>query len=147
MSANAPFWLERPLESFTSGEWELLCDGCGKCCLHKLEDEETALVHYTDIACRLLDPETCRCSRYARRWKSVPDCLQLTPALVREISWLPGTCAYRLLSEGKPLPSWHPLVSGDPESVHRAGISTRGRVVSERNVDDDYEDHIVTWPE
>ncbi len=146
MTTSPPFWLEKPLESFTPEEWESVCDGCGRCCLHKLEDEETALVHYTNIACRLLDLESCRCSKYARRWRSVPDCLQLTPAHARTISWLPSTCAYRLLAEGKPLPAWHPLLSNDPDAVHRAGVSARGRVVSERQAGD-YEDHLVTWPE
>ena len=146
MSSSSSFWLEKPLEAFTPEEWESVCDGCGRCCLHKLEDEETALVHYTNIACRLLDLETCRCSKYERRRKSVPDCIQLTPELVRSISWLPSTCSYRLLAEGKPLPNWHPLLSNDPEAVHRAGVSVKGRVVSECQ-SGDYEDHLVTWPE
>ncbi len=146
MSPPSSFWLEKPLEAFTPEEWESVCDGCGRCCLHKLEDEETALVHYTNIACRLLDLETCRCSKYERRRKSVPDCIQLTPELVRSISWLPSTCSYRLLAEGKPLPDWHPLLGNDPEAVHRAGVSVKGRVVSECQ-SGDYEDHLVTWPE
>lgn len=129
----------------TAEEWESLCDGCGKCCLHKLEDEETGEIFYTEIACRLLDTGSCRCSNYARRKKMVPDCVKLGAEMVAELRWLPSTCAYRLLSEGKDLPWWHPLVSGDPETVHAAGISVRNRCVPERKAGD-YEDHIVTWP-
>lgn len=112
-------------------EWEALCDGCGKCCLHKLEDAGSGEVHYTGIACRLLDAASCACSDYPRRREHVPDCLTLTPRRVRQYRWLPVSCAYRRLHEGRGLAWWHPLVSGDPETVHRAGISARGRTVSE----------------
>jgi hypothetical protein len=129
----------------TRAEWESLCDGCGRCCLHKLRHEDTNEVSFTNVACRLLDTESCRCTDYVHRTKRVPDCVTLTPAEVREIDWLPPTCAYRLLAEEKPLAWWHPLVSGDPETVHRAGISVRGRCVSERQAGP-LEHHIVDWP-
>jgi len=132
MTASRPFWKRKRLEEMTEAEWESLCDGCGKCCLHKLEDSETGEVAYTAVACRLLDIHATRCSRYAERRRLVPDCTVLTAETVRSLPWLPKSCAYRLLAEGKDLEDWHPLVSGDPESVHRAGISVRGRVVSER---------------
>jgi uncharacterized cysteine cluster protein YcgN (CxxCxxCC family) len=130
----------------TVEEWESLCDGCGKCCLLKLEDEDTGEIEHTDVACRLLDLGTCRCRDYPRRKSLVPDCVILTPRNVQELRWMPSTCAYRLLAEGKDLPDWHPLVSGEEASVHRAGVSVLNRVVSESEVDDaDLEDHIVTW--
>jgi len=144
-SADAPFWQTKALDAMTPAEWESLCDGCGRCCAIKLEDEETGELFYTDIACRLFDDRTCRCGNYALRAKLVAGCVVLTPKTLPEIAhWMPTTCAYRLLHEGKPLQDWHPLVSGDPESVHAAGISLRGRVVPEYEVDEDeYEDHIV----
>jgi uncharacterized cysteine cluster protein YcgN (CxxCxxCC family) len=141
-----PFWHSTPLSAMTEEQWESLCDRCGRCCLHKVEDADTGQVHYTEVACRLLNLGTAQCKDYPGRWNHVPDCVQLSPAAMRHIQWLPSTCAYRLLSEGKPLAWWHPLVSGDPETVHRAGISVRGRVVAEARADLlDY--HIVTWPE
>ena len=146
MSVAADFWLKKPLKDLSLEEWELLCDGCGKCCLHKLENDVDGLVYYTDVSCRLLNTDTCRCRDYEHRMKEVPDCLQLNADNLPEIDWLPATCAYRLLFEGKPLPAWHPLVSGDPNSVHHAGISVQGRCVSETEVDD-LEDHVVIWPE
>src|SRR5215469_3259917 len=124
----APFWRRKSLEEMTATEWESLCDGCGRCCLVKLEDEDSGEIHFTDIGCKLLDGKTCRCLDYPRRHRRVLDCVKLTPAAVRELSWLPVTCAYRLVAEGKDLYSWHPLVSGSPESVHEAGVSVRGRV-------------------
>ena len=145
MSADQPFWNTKPLGAMTPSEWESLCDGCGRCCVIKLEDEETGDLHYTDVACRLFDDRTCRCGNYALRARLVKGCVVITPKTLPEIAhWMPPTCAYRLLHEGKPLYYWHPLVSGDPESVHAAGISLRGKVVAEYDVDeDDLEDHIV----
>jgi uncharacterized cysteine cluster protein YcgN (CxxCxxCC family) len=143
---DLPFWRRKTLEEMTRAEWESLCDGCGKCCLMKLEDIETGAISFTDVACRLLDVGTCRCKRYAERKKLVPDCIQLTPALARSVDWLPSSCAYRLLAEGHDLYWWHPLVSGDPETVHLAGVSARGRAVPEGR-GHDLEDRIVTWPE
>lgn len=142
---SPPFWRTKTLEEMSKDEWESLCDGCGKCCLHKLRDEDTDEVHHTNVACRLLDLETCRCSEYATRFRKVPDCVSLSPALLREIDWLPPSCAYRLVREGKDLPFWHPLRSGSDESVHEAGISGRGRIVSERDAAM-LEDHLVDWP-
>ncbi len=128
-------------------EWESLCDGCGRCCLVKLEDEDTGEILKTDIACKLFDAGTCRCADYPARQRKVDDCIKLTPEAARTLRWLPGTCAYRLLAEGKPLADWHPLVSGSAETVHTAGISVRGRTGgSERTVRlRDYVDHIVDW--
>jgi hypothetical protein len=123
-------------------EWESLCDHCGKCCLHKLEDAETGELFYTNVACRLLDLKNCRCTRYAERTRLVPDCLRLNPENVRQLDWLPATCAYRLLAQGQDLPHWHPLVSGNARSVHRAGVSVRCWAVSEDQVRD-LEDHAL----
>lgn len=144
--SEEPFWRRKTLAEMTRREWEQLCDGCGKCCLHKLEDEDTGQVLQTNVACRLLDLGSCRCSDYAHRKTKVPDCLRLTPTMVGKLTWLPSTCGYRLVAEGRDLAWWHPLVSGDPETVHQAGISVRGRAVSERRVDD-LEDYIVDWPD
>ena len=143
-----PFWRRKTLEQMTGPEWESLCDGCGRCCLNKLEDEDTGRIYFTDVGCKLLDPEGCRCTDYDNRSDKVPDCVRLTPKEVRRISWLPPTCGYRLVAAGRDLYWWHPLVSGDPDSVHAAGISVRGRVTeSEDDVPDDkLEDHIVSWP-
>jgi uncharacterized cysteine cluster protein YcgN (CxxCxxCC family) len=145
---DEPFWRRKTLREMTDAEWESLCDGCGRCCLVKLEEEETEKIYFTDVGCQLLDCDTCRCSDYPNRQARVSDCVRLTPDVVEEIGWLPPTCAYRLLAEGKDLPWWHPLVSGDPATVHAAGISIRGRVVDrEDDVDPDaLDDRIVAWP-
>jgi len=144
-----PFWKRKPLEKMTKSEWESVCDGCGKCCLVKLEDADDATrTYFTSVGCRLLDGETCGCRNYPNRTAEVHDCVQLTPRNVKKIVWLPPTCGYRLLAQGHDLYWWHPLVSGDPETVHAAGISVRGRVkASEEEVpDDELEDWIVSWP-
>ncbi|HEX8528115.1 YcgN family cysteine cluster protein [Allosphingosinicella sp.] len=138
---TGPFW-EKPLASLDRGEWESLCDGCGKCCLHKIEDEASGEVQPTNVACRLLDRHSCRCSSYRTRRTLVPDCIRLDPTNVARFAWLPSTCAYRLRAEGKDLPEWHPLLTGDPESVHRAGMSVRGWTVSEDQAGD-LEHHLV----
>ena len=145
--AETPFW-EKPLSDLTRAQWEKLCDGCGRCCLVKLEDEDTGAIHHTSIACKLLDQESCRCGDYKNRREHVPDCIRLTLAKLQTIQWLPPTCAYVLRNEGKPLPPWHPLISGDPDSVHDAGVSVRDKVeASEEEVDDeDTPDFIRTWP-
>lgn len=129
-----PFWRTKTLEEMSPGEWESLCDGCGRCCLVKLEDEDSGTVELTRIACRLLDHSTCRCSDYSNRFARVHDCIKIDAAKVREIDWLPATCAYRLVGEGKDLAWWHPLVSSDPNTVHEAGISVRGWAISEAKV-------------
>jgi uncharacterized protein len=147
-SANPPFWKTKTLEQMTSAEWESLCDGCGRCCLVKLEDEDTGDIHFTDIGCKLLDARSCRCQDYARRRRRVKDCVKLTPAAVRTLGWLPRTCAYRLLAEGRDLAWWHPLISGTPETVHEAGVSVRGRVNGDETEipTEFWPDHIVKWP-
>ncbi len=145
MAATDPFWRRKTLGAMSRPEWESLCDGCGRCCLHKLRDGETEELLWTHVACRLLDGQSCQCSDYANRRARVPDCVKLTPAKVAAIDWLPPTCAYRLIAEGRDLPWWHPLVSGDPETVHKAGVSVRGRTVAEREAGA-LEDHVVPWP-
>jgi uncharacterized protein len=136
------FWEDIPLEKLDRAQWEALCDGCGKCCLHKLEDEDTGALHATNIACRLLDTHAGRCSDYRHRHAYVSECVRLNAGNVNTIPWLPRTCAYRLRAEGEPLPDWHYLVSGDREAVHRAGESTRGWTVSE-DLAGDFEHHLV----
>jgi uncharacterized cysteine cluster protein YcgN (CxxCxxCC family) len=135
------FW-EKPLESLDRAEWEALCDGCGKCCLHKVEDDATGEIHGTNVACKLLDRETGRCSNYRGRRVHVPDCVRLTASGVGRLAWLPSTCAYRLRAEGKALPQWHYLLCGDREAVHRAGMSVRGWTVAEHEAGD-LEHHLV----
>lgn len=143
---EVPFWERKTLEDMTTAEWESLCDGCGRCCTHKLEDEDTGEVFATQIACQLLDCEQCLCSDYPNRLEQVPDCLQVTPEIARTATWLPRSCAYRRVAEGRGLAWWHHLVSGSRETVHTAGVSVRGRVMPEQSINpDDYEEHIVTW--
>lgn len=141
------FWT-LPLGRLTPAEWEALCDGCGKCCLNKLEYEDTGELEFTSVACRLLDGETCRCSRYENRRDFVPECVQLTPKSIRKIAyWMPRSCAYRLRYEGKPLEDWHYLISGSRDTVHEAGISVRGRTVSETAVpEEDWDQYIIEEP-
>jgi hypothetical protein len=136
------FWETVPLDRMSRAQWESLCDSCGKCCLHKLEDEDSGELMPTNVACRLLDRRTGRCGDYRNRRAYVPECVRLTPRLVRTLDWLPSTCAYRLLDEGKPLYDWHPLISGDPESVKRAGQSVSGWTVSEDEAGD-LDHHLV----
>jgi len=145
MTDSAPFWEAKSLAEMTDAEWESLCDGCGKCCLNKLIDDDTDEILHTDVACRLLDLDSCRCRDYANRRSEVPDCQVLTANAIAGFRWLPSTCAYRVLSEGRPLPDWHPLLTGDPETVHRAGISVRDRAFSEDDILD-LESRIVEWP-
>jgi uncharacterized cysteine cluster protein YcgN (CxxCxxCC family) len=139
-----PFWKTKPLEQLSREEWESLCDGCGRCCLFKFQDEDTEEVFYTNVACKLFDRHAARCTRYLERSVLVPSCLTLDTDLVHKLNWMPETCAYRLLAEGKDLPGWHPLVSGDQASVIRAGISMRGRVILENEIDmDKLEEYII----
>ena len=142
------FWNTKQLNEMSSAEWESLCDGCGRCCLHKLEDINTGLYFYTNVACRLLDSETCRCSNYPQRRFLVSDCMLLSPADSDQYNWLPTSCAYRRIAEGKELEWWHPLVSGNPETVHEACVSVRGRIVKENAVSaEQLENHIISWIE
>ena len=147
MTDSAPFWKTKSLTEMTREEWEQLCDGCGRCCLNKLEDDDSGQFLYTRAACKLLDLKTCRCSDYANRAKRVSDCVTLTPENVRSLGWLPATCAYRLIDEGKPLAWWHPLVSGRPGTVDEAGISVSHDAYSEEGISvDDLVDHIWKLP-
>jgi hypothetical protein len=146
--AEVPFWRRKTLEQMTDSEWDSLCDGCGRCCLNKLEEEETGRTFYTDVGCRLLDGDSCRCRDYSNRLEAVEDCVRLTPEALKTINWLPPSCAYVLIGAGKDLYWWHPLVSGDPETVHAAGVSVKGRMrATEATVPDaELEDYIVSWP-
>ena len=145
---DIPFWRRKAMKDMTAAEWESLCDGCARCCLNKLQEEGSDRTYYTDVGCRLLDGQTCRCRNYPGRAAEVHDCVQLTPRNINRISWLPPTCGYKLVAAGRDLYWWHPLVSGDPETVHQAGVSVRGKVgACETDVPDDkLEDHIVSWP-
>lgn len=142
------FWETVPMKKMTGKEWEALCDGCGKCCLNKLEDEESGRVELTRVACQLLDDSTCLCSNYENRHAYVPECIVLKPKNIdKHAYWMPHTCAYRLLWDGKSLFDWHPLISGDPETVHQAGVSIRGKTVAENTIsEDDWEDYIIEEP-
>jgi hypothetical protein len=141
------FWRNRRLSDLSRDEWEALCDGCGRCCLVKLEDEDTGELHHTNVACRLFDAGQCRCTKYERRHALVHDCVPLTPENIGDIKWLPPSCAYRLVDEGRDLAWWHPLVSGTADTVREAGASVHGRTLREQDVDEyDLEDHCVTWP-
>ena len=144
----AEWWQEKSLAQLSVTEWEALCDGCAKCCLHKLEDADSGEVFYTKVRCRYLDEQTCRCTDYDNRSVLVPHCIQLRPDEIQDLDWLPSTCAYRLRAAGQPLPDWHPLVTGDASTVHSAGISIRGRAISDEYVHPDgYDEHIVQWVE
>lgn len=145
MTDPLPFWQTTPLQDMTASQWESLCDGCGRCCLNKLRDEDTDDIVWTDVSCRLLDTDTCRCTDYEKRHRRVPDCVSLTPELLDDIDWLPPSCAYRLLHDGLDLPEWHPLRSGTSETVIKAGASAGGRCISERRAGM-LEDHIADWP-
>jgi len=147
IATGIKFWQTKSLSQMSDDEWEALCDGCARCCLNKLEDWDTGEIYWTNVACQLLDHETCRCIDYENRQSLMPDCIQLTKDKIAKISWLPPTCAYRLIDEGKDLPDWHPLVSGDPNSVVAAGVSVHGRIIAEGNMQpEDLENHIVEWP-
>ena len=137
------FWT-LPLEALSRAEWEALCDGCGRCCLHKIEDADTGDISDTNVACKLLDTQTAQCTDYRNRKAFVPDCLRLTLKIVKDVAWLPDTCAYRLRADGDPLPEWHYLISGDPDAVKHAGVSVAGRVVSENDAGP-LEHHMVEW--
>lgn len=143
---EARFWEHKTLDQLSVEEWEALCDGCGRCCLLKIEDADSGDLFYTNVVCEYYDQDRCRCSQYADRSLLVPDCIKVTPEVARTQTWLPDTCAYRLLAEGKPLYDWHPLLSGDPQSVHAAGVSIRDRVISETYVHpDELAEHLVHW--
>lgn len=140
------FWKEIPLQNLTEGQWESLCDGCARCCLQKLENEDTGTLHYTRLACRHLDLDSCRCTDYENRLAQAPDCVQLTANSLHQFDWLPATCSYRLIKNGQELPSWHPLQSGSSETVHQAGISVRDKVISDEWVHpDEWQEHLIDW--
>ena len=138
------FWKTKTLAEMTTAEWESLCDNCGKCCLNKLEDEDTGDIFFTSVVCNLIDLNTCCCTRYAERTTLVPECIDLKQHDFAEYTWLPSTCAYRLLTDGNELPAWHPLITGDPESVKEAGVSISSYAMKESEVED-LEDHIIEW--
>ena len=139
------FWQHKKLEEMTDAEWESLCDGCGKCCLNKIIDDDTEELFFTNVACSQLNTKTCGCNNYEKRFKLVPDCFKVTLKNRDSFGWLPASCAYRLLDEGKALPSWHPLLTGSKSAMHKAGQSVRNKVISESQAGD-LEDHVVYWP-
>jgi len=142
------FWQEKSLEQMSPEEWELLCDGCGKCCLHKLEEESSGEIAYTRVICRYFDENTCRCQVYATRRTKVPDCVILKPGNLKDLPWMPSSCAYRLLYEGKNLPEWHPLQAGNRKAIEDSGNTVSGKVISEEFVHEDgYDEHVVHWVE
>ncbi len=144
VNPDLPFWKRKTLDEMTPEEWESLCDGCAWCCVYKLEDEDTGEIFYTRVACKLLDLKTCRCSNYPRRHELIKTCVQITPDLARSLTWLPETCAYRRVAEGKDLPEWHHLITGDRRSIHLAGASALGKIISENGVDlDDLQDFLL----
>lgn len=140
---SKPYWRRLPLTAMNQDQWEDLCDGCGLCCLHKLEDEDNGRVYYTQVACRLLDLNTCRCTDYENRLAQIPDCLTLNPDNVRELDWLPDSCSYRLVAYGQPLPAWHPLISKDPNARRKAGVSACNFAISEHEADLDNLEHYI----
>ena len=143
---QSKFWKTIPLDQLDKNQWESLCDGCGKCCVLKLEDADTGVIHFTDVSCKLLDCQTARCTKYAERESFVPDCVSLTPDNLRMLRWMPKSCAYRLISENKDLPDWHPLITGNLDSTRQAGHSVATRVATEASVDeDDLPNHITNW--
>lgn len=148
MTSQLPWWEEKSLNDMTREEWEQICDHCGKCCLHKLEDEDDGTVYYTDVACSLVDSESCHCQDYENRCIRVPDCLQLTIGNLDQIEWMPPSCSYRALKEGRGLADWHHLITGDEETIHQVGKSIKGRFVDESEVSDvdELEEHVVEWP-
>ena len=145
MSAAKPFWESKTLKQMSKQEWESLCDGCARCCLHKLEDEDTDEVYYTDIHCRYLDKNDCSCTVYQTRDEKVPECIWLAPEQAHRFHWLPDTCAYRLVAEGKPLYDWHPLISGDPNSVHAAEISLKGKGIPDDKIPEEEWQSRIIW--
>ena len=146
LQAQDHFWEQAELSQLSAEQWELLCDGCGRCCLHKLLDQDSQELHYTRVHCQLLDPQLCRCKHYQQRLEKVPDCVDLRALDIANFDWLPPTCAYRLLSEHKPLPHWHHLLCGSDNSVHQAGVSVRDWSVSELHVHpEELEDQVIRW--
>ena len=144
---SKPFWENKGLTEFSEEEWESLCDGCARCCLIKLEDIDTEMLAFTNVACHLLDQGTCQCTSYEDRHVKVPDCIKVTPENSGELEWMPPTCAYRRIAEGKGLANWHPLISGTYDTVVQAGVSVRDRVISEKGIaEEDLEDHLAMWP-
>jgi uncharacterized cysteine cluster protein YcgN (CxxCxxCC family) len=141
------FWEEKTLSQMSQSEWESLCDGCGKCCLNKIINDETEELHFTNVACHLLHTKSCQCKKYTQRFKLVKDCVKVSLEDIDQFNWLPASCAYRCLVEDKPLPEWHPLITGSQSAMHKGGFSVRGKAISEHSIHpDDLEDYIVTWP-